>query len=81
MVETWQDDVSKGKITDFFKAVEAKEDEAVLFSWFEWPSKEARDAGVKKMMEDERMHHLEMPFDGSRMIFGGFEAIFDETLN
>ncbi len=78
MVECWQDDVKPGVKTDFFKAVEAKEDEAVLFSWFEWKSKEERDEGVKKMMSDERMGNLEMPFDMSRMIYGGFDCIFDE---
>lgn len=78
MVECWQDDIKAGNKTDFFKAVEAKEDEAVLFSWFEWKSKEDRDRGVKMMMEDERMEKMQMPFDGSRMIFGGFNCIFDE---
>lgn len=81
MVEAWQDDVPKGKVTDFYGAVQAKEDEAVLFSWFEWPSKEARDEGMKKMMEDKRMENMEMPFDGTRMIFGGFSPIFDERFN
>ena len=78
MVEAWEDEVPQGKMTDFYGAVKAKEDEAVLFSWFEWPSKEARDKGMKKMMEDERMEKLEMPFDGKRMIYGGFSTIFDE---
>ena len=78
MVECWQDDVKKGQQTDFFRAVEAKEDEAVLFSWFEWKSKEDRDVGMKKMMEDKRMENMEMPFDGKRMIYGGFDCIFDE---
>ncbi|MBB64462.1 MAG: RNA signal recognition particle [Waddliaceae bacterium] len=77
MVETWQDDVPRGKKTDFFRAVDANEDEAVLFSWFEWPSKEIRDEGIKKMMADPRMEEFDMPFDGTRMIFGGFEPIFE----
>lgn len=81
MIECWGDDLPNGKINDFFTAVKASSDEAVLFSWFEWESKEARDFGVKKMMSDERFEKLEMPFDGSRMIFGGFTPIFDETLN
>lgn len=81
MVETWADDVPKGKTTDFYGAVKAKDDEAILFSWFEWPSKEVRDEGMKKMMDDERMKNMDMPFDGKRMIWGGFNSIFDQKLN
>ena len=77
MVECWGDDVPEGKVTDFRRAVQAKEDEVVLFSWVEWPSKEVRDAGWKSMMEDQRMRAFPMPVDGKRMIFGGFQSIFD----
>ena len=79
VIECWQDDVPVGKKTDFFGAVKAKDDEAVLFSWIEYPSKEVRDAATKYMMEDESMDQMmhEMPFDGSRMIFGGFQTIVD----
>jgi len=77
VVECWGDDVPEGKITDFRGAVKAKDDEVVVFSWVEWPSKEVRDAGMKKMMEDRPMHDVEMGFDGSRMIFGGFQPILD----
>jgi len=77
MVECWGDDVPDGKVTDFKRAVKAEEGEVVLFSWIEWPSKEVRDAGMKKMMEDPRMRGMEMPFDGKRMIFGGFQPILD----
>jgi uncharacterized protein YbaA (DUF1428 family) len=78
MVEGWGDDVPDGKLTDFRKAVMAEDGEVVLFSWVEWPSKEVRDAGMKKIFEDPRMQELQMPFDGKRMIFGGFQPILDE---
>jgi uncharacterized protein YbaA (DUF1428 family) len=77
MVECWGDDVPDGKVTDFKRAVKAGEDEVVLFSWIEWPSKDVRDAAMKKMMSDPRMRDMEMPFDGQRMIFGGFQPILD----
>ncbi len=77
VVECWGDDLPHGKLTDFYMAVQAEEDEAVVFSWIEWPSKEVRDAGMKKMMEDERMGGMAMPFDTKRMIFGGFRPILD----
>ena len=85
ILECWQDDVSKGKVTDFFGAVKATEDEAVLFSWIEWPDKQTRDAAMAKMTEmmenpelaDPRMDPVAnpMPFDGKRMIFGGFVPV------
>ncbi len=77
VVETWGDDVPDGKVTDFKGAVKAKDDEIVVFSWIEWPSKDVRDAAMKKMMEDPRMKDMEMAFDGSRMIYGGFRPILD----
>lgn len=79
MVECWGDDVPDGKVTDFRGAVKAKDDEVVVFSWIEYPSKEVRDAAVKKMMSDPRMEAMgkAMPFDGQRMIFGGFAPIVD----
>jgi uncharacterized protein YbaA (DUF1428 family) len=80
MVEAWGDDVPDGKVTDFKGAVQAKEDETVVFSWFEYPSKEVRNAANAKMMSDPRMEEMgaSMPFDGKRMIMGGFESILDE---
>src|SRR6185312_17015345 len=74
MTECWGTDVPKGKLTDFYGAVKAEEGETVVFSWVVWPDKATRDAGGKKMMEDPRMKEIgsEMPFEGKRMIFGGF---------
>ena len=79
VVECWGDDVPDGKITDFRGAVKAQDDEIVVFSWIEYPSKEIRDAANKKIMTDPRMKEMgeQMPFDGKRMIFGGFMPILD----
>jgi uncharacterized protein YbaA (DUF1428 family) len=78
VVEAWGDDVPDGKVTDFRGAVKATADETVVFSFVEWPDKATRDAGMKKMMEDPRMDpSMPMPFDGKRMIFGGFANVVD----
>lgn len=79
VVECWGDDVPDGKQTDFKRAVQCKDDETVVFSWIEWPDKETRDAGMKKMMEDPRMDPKAnpMPLDGARMIYGGFRPVLD----
>jgi uncharacterized protein YbaA (DUF1428 family) len=78
--EAWDSDVPEGKVTDFRKAVEAKPDEKVVFAWFEYPNKDARDAANEKMRNDPRMKNMgeTMPFDGKRMIYGGFDAIVEE---
>lgn len=80
VVECWADDVPAGNITDFRMAVKAEDHEEVVFSWIEYPSKEVRDAANQKMMADPRMRELgdEMPFDGKRMIYGGFYPLLDE---
>lgn len=77
VVECWGDDVQPGKHTDFQRAVQATDDETVVFSWIEWPDKATRDAGMEKMMNDPRMNPdvNPMPFDGKRMIFGGFVPV------
>lgn len=79
VVECWGDDVPSGEATSFPMAVECRDDETVVFSWIVWPSRDVRDAGMKKMMEDPRMQPdvNPMPFDGKRMIFGGFEVIVE----
>jgi uncharacterized protein YbaA (DUF1428 family) len=80
-VECWGDEVPDGKVTDFKRSVDAKPGETVVFSWIEWPSKEVRDAANKKMMEDPEMKDMDMPFDGKRMIYGGFAPIFDTAVD
>jgi uncharacterized protein YbaA (DUF1428 family) len=87
VVECWGDDIPDGTSTDFRMAVKAEPDEAVLFSWIEWPDKDTRDAAMAKMTEmmndpskvDPRMDPEKnpMPFDGKRMIFGGFTPVLD----
>lgn len=77
VVENWGDDVQKGETTDFFGAVQAKDDEVIVFSWIEYPDKATRDAVSKKMMSPEGMEGIpDMPFDGRRMIYGGFSTLF-----
>ncbi len=75
VVDTWGDDVPEGKLTSFPMAVQCKADETVVFGWIVWPSRAARDEGMKQAMADPRMQNPEMPFDGKRMIMGGFEVI------
>lgn len=80
LVECWGDDVPAGEATSFPLAVKCKADETVVFSWIVWPSREARDAGMKAVMNDSRMSDEinPMPFDGTRLIYGGFQMIMDE---
>ncbi len=75
-VETWGDDVPAGQQTDFMKAVAAKPDEVIVFSWVEYPDKATRDAAGQKMMSDPAMQAMKMPFDGARLIYGGFNSLF-----
>lgn len=78
VMENWGADVPDGELTSFPKAVKLKEDETVVLSWIEWPSKEARDKGMAALETDPFFENEEMPFDGNRMIFGSFETILDE---
>jgi uncharacterized protein YbaA (DUF1428 family) len=79
VVECWGDDVPEGKVTSFPMAVQRKADETVVFSWVVWPSKSVRDAGMAKVMADPRLQPdvNPMPFDGKRLIYGGFEVIVE----
>jgi uncharacterized protein YbaA (DUF1428 family) len=83
ILECWGDNVPEGKMTDFHRAVQANDDETIVFSWIEWPDKATRDAAMSKMDEmmksDDRMNPEKnpMPFDGKRMIFGGFTPVVE----
>ena len=77
MVECWGDDLPDGKSTDFKRAVKAEPGETVVFSWVVWPSKAVRDAANKEIMQDPSMRSFDMPFDGKRLIHGGFELLLD----
>jgi uncharacterized protein YbaA (DUF1428 family) len=81
VVECWGDDVPQGKLTSFPMAVKCKDDETVVFSWITWPSREVRDEGMEKVMADPRLQPETnpMPFDGKRLIYGGFEIIVNAS--
>ncbi|MBT0670939.1 DUF1428 domain-containing protein [Novosphingobium profundi] len=83
-IEAWEADVKDGKVTDFRKAVDLQDGEKVVFSWMTWPDKATADAAHGSMMADPRMETefgppdgSAMPFDGKRMIIGGFDVILD----
>jgi uncharacterized protein YbaA (DUF1428 family) len=78
VIEAIADDVQHGKVTDFYRAVKAEDGETAVFSFIEWPDKATRDEAWQKLMADESMKpHGEMPFNGQRMFWGGFEKILD----
>jgi uncharacterized protein YbaA (DUF1428 family) len=79
VVECWGDDVPDGKLTSFPMAVKRKPEETVVFSWIVWPSREVRDSGMAKVMADPRLKPdiNPMPFDGARLIYGGFQIIVE----
>ncbi len=80
VVECWGDDVPEGKQTSFSMAVKCQEDETVVFSWLVWPSREVRDQAMPRIMEDPRLQPdvNPMPFDGQRLIYGGFDVVVDQ---
>jgi uncharacterized protein YbaA (DUF1428 family) len=79
MMENWGDKVPEGKQTDFRRSVALKDGEVVVMSWVVWPDKASAERCEASMDSDERWHQLDMPFDGKRMIFGGFETIFSKS--
>ena len=80
VVECWGDDVPEGKLTSFPLAVQREPGEAVVFSWITWASRAVRDEAWKKLMADPRMQPgaMAMPFDGKRLIYGGFEGLLQK---
>jgi len=82
VLECWGDDVPTGDITDFYGAVNAKPDETIMFSWVLWPDKDTRETGNEKVYADmQAIGHVdaEMPFEGKRMIYGGFQSIVEHS--
>lgn len=77
VMECWEDDVPEGKITSLPMAVKREAGEAIIMSWIEWPSKDIRDEGWKLTMANPAMQSATMPYDGKRVIFGGFDVILD----
>ena len=77
-VENWGVDVPDGKLTSFPMAVKLEDGEVVVFSWLIWPDKKTADDAWARMQEDPAMADMDMPFDGKRMMWGGFETVFDE---
>lgn len=77
VIECWGSEVPDGEVTSFLKAVQCEEDETVVCGWVVWPSKAVRDEAMPKVMSDPRMSGP-MPFDGKRLIFGGFETLFQK---
>ena len=78
VVETFGDDLMDGKVTDYKRAVEAQVGETIAYSWIEWPDKETRDAGWAKVEAEMKGNEQIMPFDGKRMIYGGFSTLVDQ---
>jgi uncharacterized protein YbaA (DUF1428 family) len=77
VMETWGDEVPEGKLTSFSIAVKREDNESIIFSSVEWPSKATREAGWKLIMAEPAMQTGENLFDGKRMIFGGFDVVLD----
>lgn len=83
MAEAWGDDVPPGKQTDFPRAVALEPGEVVVFSWLVWPDRATRDAAHAAIASNPDLAEsmARMPFDGRRMIFGGFAALFHQEVD
>ncbi|MAP94842.1 MAG: RNA signal recognition particle [Ponticaulis sp.] len=77
VTEGWGEDVPDGEVTSFPMAVKKEDNETVVFSWMEWPDKATCDKAMEFMFSDTSMSGQDMPLDGKRMIFGGFQLIVD----
>ena len=76
-VETWGEDVPDGKVTSFPMAVKKEDDEVVVFSWLRWPDRATADKCWEQMQSDPAFSDMDMPFDGKRMMWGGFAPVFE----
>lgn len=76
-MEAWGEQIEDGQTTDFKRAVKLEDGEQVVFSWLIWPDKATADAAWEKMQNDPAMADMDMPFDGKRMIWGGFQPVFE----
>ena len=76
-VETWGEDVPDGALTSFPMAVKLQEGEVVVFSGVTWPARATADACFGKMQDDPDFANMDMPFDGKRMMWGGFSVAFE----
>jgi uncharacterized protein YbaA (DUF1428 family) len=76
-VETWGVDIPPGKVTGFDLAVKQEPGEVVVFSWLKWPDRATADKCWEEMQNDPAFSDMDMPFDGKRMMWGGFEPVFE----
>jgi uncharacterized protein YbaA (DUF1428 family) len=77
IVESWEDNVPRGKLTDFHRAVDARDGEKIVFSWQVWPDKATLESAEARMHEDERLEPAgEIPFDRKRLILGCFKPVY-----
>lgn len=76
-VETWGEDIPPGKVTGFDLAVKLEEGEVPVFSWLRWPDRATADKCWAEMQNDPDFQNMDMPFDGKRMMWGGFAPIFE----
>jgi uncharacterized protein YbaA (DUF1428 family) len=79
LVVCWGDNVPAGEVTDFRRAVDLQEGETVVLAWMTWPDKATRDKSFADMMQDSSLQTMEMPFDGKRLVYGGFMPILSIT--